>query len=147
MVFNAEDGRSGKKPLKNKYLGDWLDHWMDTYIKPGIMPLYFCKYGRYCVWDSKDAQIKKESENWLNMNEIHHEVHFNDAMYANTFDIPWSTWGLEKQWENITEWIAWKCKAYGGNYVMILINRKDYDEWDQQVIHKLIEIINKKGSR
>ena len=146
VVFNSDFGENSSAPIKNKLLQKWSEKWKDE-IKPGQLPLLYCKFGRYCVWDSKDAQIKKESENYLKLNKIHTEVHFNDAMHANTFDIPWSFWGIEKKWNDITEWIAWKYKAEWGNYVMILINRKDYDEWDQRVIHKMIEIISKKGSR
>lgn len=95
------------------------------------------------VDDFKDESVV-DAINWLKFLKIHDKVSWNDCMYANTLDISWDFWGDENERKDIFEWIMFK--GFRSD-VFVLVNRKDYSEQDQLVIHKLIETVNKKGTR
>ena len=96
----------------------------------------------YYAWNPKN-DITLEALDWLKPGKIHDKVHWNDAMYANSLDVFWGFWGDEKKWNNITEWVLVTQKRGSGYNTYILVNRKEYDEIDQQIIHKLIQIVSK----
>lgn len=97
----------------------------------------------YYTWNSK-SDITLEALDWIKPGKIHDKVYWNDAMYANSLDVSWKFWGDEKKWGNITEWILVTEKSGVGYNTYLLVNRKEYDEMDQAIIHKLIETIAKK---
>ena len=97
----------------------------------------------YYTWNPKN-DITREALDWLKPGKIHNKVVWNDAMYANSLDILWGFWGEKDKWNNITEWILVTEKSGVGYNTYLLVNRKEYDEIDQAVIHKLIETMAKK---
>lgn len=97
----------------------------------------------YYTWNPKN-DISQEAIDWLKPGKIHNNVVWNDAMYANSLDVSWEWWGKEQQWNNITEWILVTQKKVSGYDTYLLANRKEYTEFDQAIIHKMIEILAKK---
>ncbi len=96
----------------------------------------------FYAWNPKN-DITLDALDWIKPGKIHNKVHWNDAMYANSLDVYWSFWGKEGTWDNITEWVLVTQKSGEGYNTFILVNRKEYDEIDQQIIHKLIQIVSK----
>lgn len=96
----------------------------------------------YYAWNPKN-DITLEALDWIKPSKIHDKVVYNDAMYANSLDVSWGWWGKEEKWNNIIEWILVTEKSGVGYNTYLLANRKEYDEIDQQIIHKLIQILSK----
>ena len=96
----------------------------------------------YYTWNQKN-DISQEALDWIKPGKIHDNVCWNDAMYANSLDVSWGWWGKEEKWNNIIEWILVTEKSGVGYNTYLLANRKEYDEVDQQIIHKLIQILSK----
>ena len=96
----------------------------------------------YYTWNPKN-DITLEALDWIKPGKIHDKVHWNDAMYANSLDVSWEWWGKEGTWDNITEWTLVTQKGGPGYDIFLLANRKEYDEIDQMIIHKLIQIVSK----
>ena len=127
--------------LTDPLIRNWCNELRDKYFNylPGKLNMI--------AIDSK-SDDHKEAMNWLKFGEIHNKVSWNDSMYANSFDIPWSFWydkGDKKQ--DVYEWIIF---TTDGCDVILIVNRKSYDELDQKLLHTLIESIHKyykKGTR
>ena len=100
----------------------------------------------YYTWNPKN-DIAQESLDWLKPGKVHTKVTWNDRMYANSLDVSWGFWGSNINSDNITEWILINKNDRGigirGVHTRILVNRKEYTEFDQAMIHKLIETISK----
>lgn len=94
------------------------------------------------TWNPKN-DVTREALDWIKPGKIHDNVHWNDAMYANSLDVFWGFWGKEETWDNIIEWVLVTQRTGAGYNTYILVNRKEYDEMDQQIIHKLIQIASK----
>lgn len=97
----------------------------------------------YYTWNPKN-DITQEALDWIKPGKIHNKVVWNDAMYANSLDVNWDWWGKEQQWNNIIEWVLIIEKSGAGYNTYLLANRKEYNEIDQAIIHKMIEILAKK---
>lgn len=140
-ILNFIEGSyEGDFNIKNPTFRNWCHDFWDKEV--GNKKDDILRVGYY-TWNPKNA-ITLEALDWLKPGKIHDKVHWNDAMYANGLDVYWGFWGKEGTWDNITEWILVTQKLGKGYTMYILVNRKDYDEIDQQVIHKMIEIISKK---
>lgn len=143
ILFFIEGNEDGTfMNIKNRIFHKWCsDFWnRETSSKNGETLI-----AGYCTWNPNN-DITREALDWLKPGKIHNEVHWNDAMYANTIDVFWGFWGEKDKWDNITEWILFTEKKMAGYETYILANRKEYDEIDQKVIHKMIETISKKGT-
>ena len=95
----------------------------------------------YYTWNPKDS-VTLEAIDWIKPGKIHDKVCWNDVMYANSLDVFHGFWGKEGTWDNITEWVLVTRKDGSGYDTYLLVNRKEYDEIDQQIIHKLIQIVS-----
>ena len=137
--------------ITNPLLRDWCNELGNKYFN--YLP------GKLSITSIDPKSDDKEAMNWLKFGEIHNNVSWNDSMYANSFDIPWSFWydkGNKKQ--DVYEWIIF---TTGNNdvinamhavltNVIVIVNRKSYDEIDQKLLHAMIETIHKyykKGTR
>ena len=129
--------------IKNQYLAKWADDIYNKYYKGKKEMLWIGTFGLY----DPDDEFCQEAISWIKFNKIHTDICWNDRMYANTLDI--NFFDNNSSDEDIFEWIMFSKKDKSGFFAYLLVNRKEYDEWDQKVIHKLIEIIehNKKGAR
>ena len=125
--------------IKNPAFHAWCNDFWDKEV--GNKPGEISRIGYY-TWNPKN-DITLEALEWIKPGKIHDKVHWNDAMYANSLDVFWGFWGNEKKWDNITEWILVTQKSGAGYNTYLLANRKEYDEMDQQIIHKLIQILSK----
>ena len=126
--------------IKNPVFHDWCNDFWDKDV--GDKKDDILRVGYY-TWDHKN-DITQEALDWLKPGKIHNKVHWNDCMYANSLDVNWEFWGGENRWDNIIEWVLITKRLGNGYDVFILVNRKEYDEMDQAVIHKMIEILKKK---
>lgn len=122
-----------KNPIFFKWCNDFWNKKAKRYI------LSAC----YWVWNPKN-DISQEALDWIKPGKIHNKVVWNDVMYANSLNVNRGWWGKEQQWNNITEWILIIEKNGTGYDTYLLANRKEYDEIDQLIIHKMIEILSKK---
>ena len=122
--------------VKNKYLRKWGEEMYKKYSGskcnrpgyPGDLTI--------SVLNTEDKEVIEQ----LEFGKIHTEVHWNDCMYASSLDIPWSFWSqAERDWGDISEWII----VNRGPWVSLIVNRKSYDELDQQAVHALIESLHK----
>ena len=123
--------------IKNSNFREWSH---EFYNKEPVL-----KAGYY-TWNSKN-NISQEAIDWLKPGKVHTKVTWNDCMYANSLDVSWKFWGSKINSDNITEWILINKNDRGlgirGVHTRILVNRKEYSEFDQAMIHKLIETISK----
>ena len=126
--------------IKNPKFLEWCNDFWDREV--GDKNGEILRVGYY-TWDQKD-DIAQEALDWLKPGKIHNKVYWNDAMYANSIDVSWYWWGKEQQWNNITEWVLITEKSGTGYDIYLLANRKEYNEIDQAMIHKMIEILGKK---
>jgi len=133
-ILNFIEGSYGRDNIKNPTFRNWCH---DFRNKEGDI----LGVGFY-AWNPKN-DITLDALDWIKPGKIHDKVHWNDAMYANSLDVYWSFWGKEGTWDNITEWVLVTQKSGEGYNTYILVNRKEYDEIDQQIIHKLIQIVSK----
>lgn len=125
--------------IKNPKFRKWCNDFRSKEVEDRQRILSAC----YWVWNPKN-DITQEAIDWLKPGKIHNKVVWNDAMYANSLDVSWEWWGKEQQWNNIIEWVLIIEKSGGGYNTFLLANRKEYDEMDQLIIHKMIEILAKK---
>jgi hypothetical protein len=128
--------------IKNQYLVKWADDFFNKYYRGKRRMSWIGLCGLY----KPNEESCREAINWIKFNKIHTSVCWNDQMYASALDIDF----FDKDSENIFEWIMFSARTvYGSCVAYLLVNRKEYDEFDQKVIHKLIEVIerNKKGTR
>ncbi len=126
--------------IKNRHLKSWAEDFYRKYYKnnPKIWWL-----GTFGLYDPKDSACKMAID-WLRFNNIHTDISWNDRMYASSLDVDFfNNTGSDS--DGIFEWIMFS------NYMnrstseaYLLVNRKEYDEIDQKIIHKMIEIIAKK---
>lgn len=126
--------------IKNRHLKRWAEDFYDKYYKNNSKTSWFGTSGSYYPKE----ESCQEAINWLKFNKIHTDICWNDRMYASSLDIDL----FDKNINDVFEWIMFSshnnkstspwCISY------ILVNRKEYDEMDQAVIHKLIETIAKK---
>lgn len=141
VLFFIEGSYEGNfKNIKNPVFLEWCHDFWGREVdnkKGGIL-----RVGCY-TWNPKN-DITHEAFDWIKPGKIHDKVHWNDAMYANSLDVFWGFWGEEKTWDNIIEWMLVTEKSGVGYNTYILVNRKEYNEMDQKIIHKLIETIAKK---
>jgi hypothetical protein len=130
--------------VSNQLIVNWSEEMYKKYCfgrhskSPGCLGMY-----DHTTWDDRD----NEAKNWLKFGEIHTGFSYNDQMYANSFEIPWSFWASYGPKEDLYEWIIISQKPA---WIMVVANRKSYDEFDQKLIHALIESIHKyykKGTR
>ena len=126
--------------IKNPQFRQWCSDFWDR--EAGETGTWKTSYPGYYTWVPKD-DISQEAFDWIKPGKIHDDVVYNDAMYANSLDVSWKWWGEQQQWKNITEWILIIKKLEPGYNVYILANRKEYDEIDQAMIHKMIETLSK----
>lgn len=123
--------------IKNQYLVKWANDFFNKYYRGERKMLWIGLYGLY----KPNEESCQEAINWIKFNKIHTSVCWNDQMYASALDIDF----FSKDSENIFEWIMFSERAtYGSHVAYLLVNRKEYDELDQKVIHKMIETIAKK---
>lgn len=129
--------------IKNRNLLEWGKDFYNKEV--GDRRDLVLKAGYY-TWNVEN-DITQESFNWLKPGKVHTKVTWNDCMYADTIDVSWGFWGGEDHWDTITEWVLVnkndRSMSIHGIHTWILVNRKEYDEIDQQIIHKLIKIIAK----
>lgn len=126
--------------IKNQLLVKWADNFHNKYYKGERRMLWLGLCGLY---DPKEESCQ-EAINWIKFNKIHTDICWNDRMYASSLDIEF----FDKDSEGIFEWVMFDQRSvYGSHCAYLLVNRKEYDELDQKVIHKMIETINKKGAR
>ena len=129
--------------VKNKIFRKWC---RDFYHKIFDFSKSFLAPGIY-TWVNKDwfsSETVQDVLNWLKPGKRHTDLSFNDSMYADAFvgSMLWS--GMDHNSDaskNITEWVM-DCEEDSSGYaIWFLINRKEYDDADQMVIHKMIETI------
>ena len=125
--------------IKNQTFRGWCNDFWDKEV--GDKREDYSRVGYY-TWNPKN-NITLEAFDWIKPGKIHDKVHWNDAMYARSLDVFWGFWGKEGTWDNIIEWVLVTQKSGSGYNTYLLANRKEYDEIDQQIIHKLIKIIAK----
>ena len=140
LIFIEENYEGDFINIKNPVFRKWCDDFWNKEVgdKHGGEIL---RVG-YFTWNQK-SDISQEALDWIKPGKIHDNVCWNDVMYANSLDVNWYWWGKEKQWDNIIEWILVIEKRGAGYDIYLLANRKEYDEMDQQIIHKLIQILSK----
>ena len=126
--------------IKNPYLVEWAGNFYNKYIKGERKMLWIGLFGLY----DPEEEYCQEAINWLKFNKIHTSICWNDRMYSSSLDIEF----FDKDSEGIFEWIMFdEVSTFRTHCAYLLVNRKEYDELDQKVIHKMIEVINKKGAR
>ena len=140
LFFIEASYDGGFNNIKNTTFRNWCNDFWNKEV--GDKKDDILRVGYY-TWNPKN-DITLEALDWLKPGKIHNKVHWNDAMYANSLDVFWGFWGDEKKWDNIIEWTLVTQKSGVGYNIYILANRKEYDEIDQQIIHKMIETISKK---
>lgn len=134
--INSED----YDDIKNRHLKRWAADFYNKYYKGEMRMLWLGLYGLY---DPKEESCR-EAISWIKFNKIHTDICWNDRMYASSLDIEF----FDRDSEGIFEWVMFdQSSVYGVHCAYLLVNRKEYDELDQKVIHKMIEAIIKKGDR
>ena len=124
--------------IKNQYLIKWAEDFYNKYYKGEKRMLWLGLYGLY---DPKEESCQ-EAINWLKFNKIHADICWNDRMYASSLDIAFFD---DKDSGGIFEWIMFDHRSiFNSRLAYLLVNRREYDELDQKVIHKMIETIAKK---
>lgn len=126
------------KNIKNPTFHKWCSDFWNKEVEDRQHILSACYY----TWNPKN-DVTLEALDWIKPGKIHNKVVWNDAMYANSLDVSWEFWGKEGTWDNIIEWTLVTQKGGPGYDIFLLANRKEYDEIDQMVIHKLIQIVSK----
>lgn len=117
-----------KEKIENKDLRDWCESLNGKYKQaPAEIGI--------SMWDETSGS--SDARNYLKFGEIHKNVSWNDGMYANGFDIPWSFW---EDPNDIYEWVIFTCYP---DDVAVVANRKSYDEIDQKLLHQLILLISR----
>lgn len=112
----------------------WAQWFYDKNSSPMLLPMINGMTNKDL--DDQDIEVTQ----WLKSHKIHKDVSWNDRMYANSLEISWDYWELtEKELKNIEEWITFQVKWE----VLVVINRKEYDDVSRKLLHALIENISK----
>lgn len=123
--------------IKNRHLKRWAEEFYNKYYKNNPRILWLGLYGLYYPKE----ESSQEAVNWLKFNKIHTDISWNDRMYAQSLDV----YLFNKDSDGIFEWIMFSNHTNRStSEAHLLVNRKEYDEMDQKVIHKMIETIAKK---
>ncbi len=129
--------------VKNKIFRKWCSgfyHKISDFSKPFLPPGVYTWVGE----DYFSSEAVQDALNWLKPGKRHTDLSFNDSMYANVFigNMLWDGVGSNSDAsKNITEWVMDCEKDSNGYAIWFLINRKEYDDADQMVIHKMIETL------